>query len=325
MADGPLKTRWAKDVSPKNAWPEYPRPQFVRHDWLSLNGIWELAICSKDAKPEAYTSQILVPFPVESALSGVMKSVSENEKLWYRRAFTVPRNWSGRRVMLNFGAVDFETMVWVNGHEVGRHNGGYDGFSLDITDTLKVAATNEVVVSVWDPTDAGTQPRGKQVRNPHGIWYTPTSGIWQSVWLEPVESTHIEELKITPDVDHGSVRVVPVMTSFPGHCQVELTVRDGGRTLGSYRGLVNQETVLPIKDPKLWSPEHPHLYGLVATLRMDGRTLDRVESYFGLRKISLGKDRHGFTRLLLNNEPYVQFGPLDQGFWPDGILYGSNR
>ena len=191
QAEGPLKTRWAKAVSPDHALPEYPRPQMVRSEWVNLNGLWDLAITAKDApRPARFGTQILVPFCVESALSGVMKRVTENERIWYRRSFEVPRSWSGRRVLLHFGAVDFEATVLVNGREVGQHRGGYDGFSFDITDTLSPLGANELELSVWDPTDAGTQPRGKQIRNPHGIWYTPTSGIWQTVWIEPVSAAH---------------------------------------------------------------------------------------------------------------------------------------
>lgn len=319
-AAGPLKTRWAKDVSLQNALPDYPRPQLVRSDWLNLNGLWDLSIALKeDPRPDAFPMQILVPFPIESALSGVMKRVSENERLWYRRTFEVPRRWRGRTVLLHFGAVDFEAQVWLNGKELGRHRGGYDGFTFDLTGALNLNGTNELLVSAWDPTDAGTQPRGKQVRKPGGIWYTPTSGIWQTVWLEPVSAAYITGLKITPDIDHHSVTVEPATTALLGDFRLELTVHDGFRKLSSATARSGKPSVLALDHPKLWSPEHPHLYGLTATLTLGNRTIDKVESYFGMRKISLGKDQNGFTRLLLNNEPYFQFGPLDQGFWPDGI------
>ena len=318
-AEGPLKTRWAKDVTPQKAWPDYPRPQFVRKEWLNLNGLWDFAITARDAKPDSYTSQILVPFPVESGLSGVMKPVSENDRLWYRQMFGVPAGWLGRRVWLHFGAVDFDTTVWVNGKQVGQHRGGYDGFSFDITDALNKSGENELVVSAWDPTDAGTQPRGKQVRKPNGIWYTSTSGIWQTVWLEPVSAAHISRLKITPDLDHSAVIIQALTTSKLGEVGVELTVRDSSSKVATVFEERGEPVSLPIKEPKVWSPEDPHLYQVTATLKLGGRTIDQVESYFGMRKISLGKDERGFTRLLLNNKPYFQFGPLDQGFWPDGI------
>jgi beta-galactosidase/beta-glucuronidase len=318
-AAGPLKTRWAKDVSPAHAHPEYPRPQMVRKDWQNLNGLWELAITAKGAKPSEFPSRILVPFPVESALSGVMKHVSETDQIWYRRTFELPRGWRERRVLLHFGAVDFETKVWVNGKAVGEHRGGYDAFTFDITSAVDWATPNELVVSVWDPTDAGTQPRGKQVRHPNGIWYTSTSGIWQTVWLEPVASAGIIDLKITPDVDAGAVVVRPVTTATLGGFELEITAREGIRKVGSATVVPGGQAAIPIEKPKLWSPEKPYLYDLEVRLKLGNRTIDKVESYFGMRKISLGKDEKGFTRLMLNNKPYFQFGPLDQGFWPDGI------
>ena len=319
-ASGPLKTRWTKDVSAKSAHPEYPRPQMVRKEWLNLNGLWDLAITGKAAdKPDTYQTQILVPFPVESALSGVMKSVGENERIWYRRAFEVPPAWAGRRVLLHFGAVDFEATVWVNGKEIGQHSGGYDGFTLDITEALKPSGPNELLVTASDPTDAGTQPRGKQVRKPQGIWYTPTSGIWQTVWLEPVSAAYIRGLKIVPDVDGSAVLVRPITTATLGQFIVEVTIRDGLRKVYTATITPGGQITLPVKNAKLWSPEHPNLYQLVVSLKLGDSTIDRVESYFGMRKISLGKDDKGFTRLMLNNQPYFQLGPLDQGFWPDGL------
>ncbi|HEY5911845.1 MAG TPA: sugar-binding domain-containing protein [Verrucomicrobiae bacterium] len=319
-AEGPLKTRWAKDVSPEKALPEYPRPQMVRKDWLNLNGLWRLAIAAKDApRPTEFQTQILVPFPVESALSGVKKAVSENERLWYRRTFELPRGWWGKRVLLHFGAVDFEAKVYVNGKEMGEHRGGYDGFSFDITDSLHPFDPNELVVAVWDPTDAGTQPRGKQVRGPGGIWYTPTSGIWQTVWLEPVSAAHISGLKITPDIDGEAVAVAASIPRPLGEYRLEVTVRDGFSRVGSANGRAVDPVRVSVPKPKLWSPETPHLYQLTASLKVGSRTVDRVESYFGMRKISLGKDMKAFTRMMLNNKPYFQLGPLDQGFWPDGL------
>ncbi len=319
-AQGPLSTRWTKEVTPLKVHPEYPRPQLAREQWLNLNGLWDLAITPKDApRPESFQTEILVPFPVESALSGVMKPVNENERIWYRRSFEVPRSWDSRRVLLNFGAVDFETTVWVNGKEVGRHRGGYDGFSFDVTDALHAIGTNELLVAVWDPTDAGTQPRGKQVRKPHSIWYTPTSGIWQTVWLEPVNAAYIRGLVITPDVDGSAVVVRPLTTALLPDVQINIEVRDRRTKVAAAAVSPGKEARLPIKDAKLWSPENPHLYDLTVSLQLGRRTLDRVDSYFGMRKTSLGKDEKGFTRMLLNNKPYFQLGPLDQGFWPDGL------
>lgn len=319
-AQGPLMTRWANDVSPERVHPEYPRPQLIRKEWLNLNGLWDYAIIAKtEGKPERFSEQILVPFPVESALSGAMKRVTENDRVWYRRTFTLPKKWQGQRVMLNFGAADFETTVWVNGTEVGTHRGGYDAFSFDITSALHLVTPNEIVVSVWDPTDAGTQPRGKQIRNPHGIWYTPTSGIWQTVWLEPVSAAHIQTLEIVPDIDASVVRVKAVTPSTLTGFSLEIAVRQGKKNVAKKSFIPGSDMVIPIKNPILWSPENPFLYDLSVTLKLGSRTVDRVDSYFGMRKTSLGKDDRGFTRMMLNNKPYFQFGPLDQGFWPDGL------
>ena len=291
----------------------------VRADWLNLNGLWDFAITRKEATRATFGNQILVPFPVESALSGVMRPVSENERIWYRRSFAVPRKWEERRLLLHFGAVDFEATVWVNGKEIGHHRGGYDAFSFDITDVVNPIGDNELIVTAWDPTDAGTQPRGKQVRKPNGIWYTPTSGIWQTVWLEPICAAHISGLKITPDVDNSAVTIRPITPPTLGVCMVEVTIRDGRKVV--YTASVNAggQITMPIKNARLWSPEDPHLYSVVVNLKLGNRSVDKVESYFGMRKISLGKDEKGFTRLMLNNKPYFQFGPLDQGFWPDGL------
>lgn len=333
-AAGPLHTRWAKDVSPKNALPEYPRPQMVRKDWLNLNGLWDFAITPKDApKPDSFQTQILVPFPVESSLSGVMKPITENDRIWYRRPFEIPKTWRARRILLNFGAVDFETTVWVNGKEIGRHRGGYDGFSFDITDALNQSGPNELVVAVLDPTDAGTQPRGKQVRKPSGIWYTSTSGIWQTVWIEPVMASHIESLKITPDLDNARVTVKARVAHPPRYSLLKVEVmRHGEIVVATASPAITNESVefeFQLRAPSLWSPETPALYDLKVALLdsnsklTDGErvnpTIDSVTSYFGMRKISLGKDDKGFTRIMLNNKPYFQFGPLDQGFWPDGL------
>jgi hypothetical protein len=303
-AAGPLATRWAKDVSPEKALPEYPRPQMVRKEWLNLNGLWDIKLSGADAK-------ILVPFPIESALSGVMKHA---DRIRYRRSFSLPENWSGRNVLLHFGAVDWEARVSVNGKELGVHRGGYDAFSFDITRVLKSSGEQEITVDVFDPTDAGSQPRGKQVLHPGGIMYTPTSGIWQTVWLEPVAENHIESLLLVPDVDAGCLRL-----TVAGKGSVEAIATDNGRQVGKVSGGAGAELKLEIPDPALWSPDSPHLYDLRVKLRSSGTTVDEVTSYFGMRKIALGKDEHGVTRPMLNGKFVFQVGPLDQGFWPDGI------
>lgn len=331
-APGRLMTRWAADVSPDHVLPEYPRPQLVRPDWLNLNGLWDYALTPTDATamPPQGDGRILVPFAIESALSGVMKEVGPDRRLWYRRSFEVPADWQGRRVKLHFGAVDWQTAVFVNGMRVGEHTGGYDAFSFDITDALKPTGAQELVVSVWDPTDAGYQPRGKQVRQPGGIWYTPTTGIWQTVWLEPVAASHIEALEIRPDVDARAVTVT-VITRATANLEVTVAAqeRSGAAPLRvvatETRAVSGGDTVsattlrLSLRDPRLWSPDHPYLYNLTVTLGDGERTVDSVSSYFGMRKIALAKDAKGVNRLFLNNQPLFQFGPLDQGFWPDGL------
>ena len=304
-ASGSLMTRWAKDVSPKNALPEYPRPQMVRPDWLNLNGLWDIRL------GDGTEARILVPYPIESALSGVMK---HSDRMTYRRRFEIPKEWNGRHVLLHFGAVDWETKVSVNGKELGVHRGGYDPFSFDITDALKSEGPQEITVEVFDPTNDGGQPRGKQTLHPGGIMYTPTSGIWQTVWLEPVEEAHIASLKLVPDLDAGCLRL-----TVEGAGTVEAVASDGGKEIARVNGDAGKELKILIPNPKLWSPETPHLYDLSVTLKSGEKVVDKVTSYFGMRKIALGKDEKGITRPLLNGKFVFQVGPLDQGFWPDGI------
>lgn len=320
-AEGPLMTQWAKDVSPGKAHREYPRPQMVRKSWQNLNGLWEYAIVPKDAQqPEEFDGQILVPFPVESALSGVMKKVGEDNRLWYRRTFKVSGRWrKGQRVMLHFGAVDWDTTVWVNGKELGNHKGGYDPFTFDITDALKKSGTQEIVLSVWDPTDTGNQPRGKQVKKPGGIMYTAVTGIWQTVWLEPVPETYIKAIKIVPDIDNSSVQVEVDTVGDVDQYELNVLVKGKGhlQIIGGTPGL--NKCTIKIENPKLWSPDSPFLYDLEVKLMKDGKTGDKVDSYFGMRKISVRKDQYGINRLCLNNKTLFQYGPLDQGWWPDGL------
>ncbi|HSA01502.1 MAG TPA: DUF4965 domain-containing protein [Candidatus Paceibacterota bacterium] len=330
-APGPLMTRWAKQVTPSKVHPEYPRPQMAREEWLNLNGLWNYAIVDKESsRPANWDGQILVPFPVESALSGVMRRVTDKQRLWYQRSFVVPRSWKNKQVMLNFGAVDWEATVYVNGQEVGSHQGGYDGFSLEITRALKPSGPQEIVVAVWDPTDAGTQPRGKQVQRPNGIWYTPTSGIWQTAWLEPVEPAHIRKLRITPDFDASAVTVQAQALTTGGRTEFQVEVLEGRKVVqeGKVEVLATTRSIPPQASPSIkmsvpnakpWSPASPFLYNLRITLLENGRKVDQIESYFGMRKIALGPDSKGALRLCLNNQPLFQFGPLDQGFWPDGL------
>ena len=316
-AGAKLMTRWGKALSPGKVHQEYPRPQLVRADWANLNGLWDYAIRpATEESPEQADGKILVPFPVESALSGVGRMVGKEKRLWYRRTFEVPESWKGRRVLLHFGAVDWEAKVWVNGKSAGNHRGGYDPFSFDVTGLLTPAGGSQrLEVSAWDPSDEGPQPRGKQVSKPRGIWYTPVTGIWQTVWLEAVPLTSIEALHILPDVD-GKKLKVKAATLGPDKVKVKVSVPSLGI---EGEGAPGDTIELALKKFELWSPAQPKLYDLEVELLSGGKTVDRVESYFGMRKISLGPDQNGIPRILLNGEPLFQFGPLDQGWWPDGL------
>lgn len=327
-AQGPLKTRWAKDVDPKRPLPEYPRPQMAREGWQNLNGLWDYAILPKDSpRPEKFDGQILVPFPVESALSGVMKRVGPDQRLWYRLKFQPSLNCTAQeRRLLHFGAVDWETKVWLNGREIGEHRGGYDPFTFDITDAVSGKGEQELVVSVWDPSDAGPQPRGKQVNKPHGIYYTPATGIWQTVWLETVPAAHVTSVKIVPDLDAKQVKITVSGSKDAANAPVKIEVsgasagpKKASLTPVSASGRAGEEVTLRLGDVHPWSPDEPWLYDLTVTLQSQNQRSDKVNSYFGLRKVSLGQDENGLTRIFLNNKPLFMFGPLDQGFWPDGI------
>ncbi|MDZ7338103.1 MAG: PA14 domain-containing protein [candidate division KSB1 bacterium] len=319
-AHSPLLTRWAKHLSPDNPWPEYPRPHMVRKEWLNLNGLWEFAITPKEAAlPDTFPRTILVPFPVESALSGVAQKVGPDQRLWYRRAFNVPSRWRKGRLLLHFGAVDWEAQVFVNGSLVGEHRGGYDAFSFDVTEALRPEAAQEIVVAVWDPTTAGGQPVGKQTLSPGGIFYTPTSGIWQTVWVEPVPEYHISQLAVYPDLEHTAVRIRAETEGSGPEFTIEAKVWARGKQVSRQVSQVGEELVLSITSPKLWSPADPFLYELSLTLRRSGKAVDKVTSYFGLRTVAVGPDSNGVMRLLVNGRPLFQIGPLDQGFWPDGI------
>jgi Glycosyl hydrolases family 2, sugar binding domain/Glycosyl hydrolases family 2/Glycosyl hydrolases family 2, TIM barrel domain len=310
-----IQSRWAKEVTPENALTAYPRPQLERKDWQNLNGLWEYAITTADAKePARFDGQILVPFPLESALSGVKKSLQPEQRLWYRRKITITPA-TGERTLLHFGAVDWQTKVYLNGKEVGTHTGGYTNFTVDITAAVK-PGENTLVLKVYDPSDRGIGPHGKQVLNPADIYYTPSSGIWQTVWLEKVPTDYITGLIITPDIDKG---IVNVTVNAPAGYTVEVVALRAGTEVGRIKG--NSSIKLPVKvpDAALWSPSSPFLYDLSVTLLKGNKTVDVVKSYFGMRKISIGKDEKGIDRILLNNKPYFNLGTLDQGFWPDGL------
>lgn len=314
-----IKTKWAEEIDVNNVLSEYPRPIMERSDWKNLNGLWDYAIKPVgQAEPAAYDGKILVPFAVESSLSGVMKRLGSENELWYRQTFTVPSAWRGKNVLLHFGAVDWKAEVFVNDIKVGMHKGGYTPFSFDITPYLK-GGSQELVVKVWDGTDEGYQPRGKQVNKPEGIWYTPVSGIWQTVWLEPVAEKHIERVVTTPDIDMKQLRV---QVATQGTCAadiVEVMVKDGDAVVAQAKAAAGQCMEIAMPDMKLWSPENPFLYDLEVRLYAKGKLQDQVKSYTAMRKVSTKRDANGIVRLQLNNEDYVHFGPLDQGWWPDGL------
>jgi len=318
IAENPILTKWASEVDPLKPWLQYPRPDMVRNAWINLNGLWDYSVTQKGKKPEKWDGSILVPYPVESALSGVRKKISEKENLWYKRDFSIPNIWKKKNILLNFEACDWETTVWVDGKEVGTHRGGYDPFTFDITEALDNKKLHELLVCVWDPTDKGTQPRGKQVTSPGSIWYTSTTGIWQTVWIEPVNKSYIASFRTVTNADNGTIIFKTDVKNADAGSLLFKILKEG-RTIATATGKANNETTLQIKDPLLWSPDKPFLYDITIELKNNNKTVDKVKSYTGIRKISIGKTADGFTRMLLNNEFIYQNGPLDQGFWPDGI------
>ncbi|MDX3262201.1 PA14 domain-containing protein [Streptomyces sp. MI02-2A] len=312
-----LRTKWADDVTPANAHREYPRPQLTRDAWQNLNGSWQFAAATAGENPPVgrkLAEQILVPYPVESQLSGIER---HEDRMWYRRTFTVPPGWKigdNKRLQLNFGAVDWQAEVYVNGTKVAEHKGGYDKFSADITDALKPGRSQELIVGVYDPTDAANgenPPIGKQRLDPSGIWYTPTSGIWQTVWLEPVARDHVDQLKLTPHVDSGTLTVEP--QGVRDGVSVTATAYDGKHKVAAATGRTGQPLTLRIPHARLWSPDHPFLYDLRVSVGAD-----RVDSYFGMRSIEVQKI-DGVPRTVLNGKPVFMMATLDQGFWPDGL------
>ncbi|MFS8616680.1 MAG: glycoside hydrolase family 2 TIM barrel-domain containing protein, partial [Solitalea sp.] len=319
IAGDKITTEWAAAVDPSAPLPEYPRPQMVRENWSNLNGLWDYAISPVNAgTPAAYDGKILVPFAVESALSGVGKRVGKDNNLWYRTSFTVPRSMRKQNVLLHFGAVDWHAEVFVNGQKAGEHKGGYDPFSFNITDLLKGRGEQELIVKVWDPSDDGPQPRGKQVKDPKGIWYTPVTGIWQTVWLEGVPESHIADVRNTPDLDASEIRVAARVENGEGN-QLRVTVLDKGSKIAEQTVAVGEEAAIALTNPQQWSPSNPYLYDLKIELLRNNKVVDAVDSYFAMRKISMEKDSKGVQRMLLNNEFVFQYGPLDQGWWPDGL------
>lgn len=317
---GKLMTEWGEKVTPGNAWNEYPRPQLKRSEWLNVNGLWEYCILPKEsAKPEIFTGNILVPFAVESSLSGVGKPVLPTEKLWYRRTLEIPKSWEHKKVILHFDAVDWESSVWLNGKLAGTHKGGSTAFSFDVTKYLK-SGKLEIVLSVWDPTDNGSQPRGKQVLDPKGIWYTAVTGIWKTVWLEPVGNTSFKSVYPASDIDKGQIKLQTEIEGAHGGEEIRVRILKNNQSVVEKIFTSANDLILSIPSPKLWSPESPELYQLKLALYRNDKLLDEVDSYFAMRKISKITDNQGFQRIQLNDKTIFQYGTLDQGWWPDGLL-----
>lgn len=320
--EGKIVTPWAEKVNVANVHPEYPRPQMVRQNWVNINGLWNYSIVPKsasEARPASFDGQILVPFAVESALSGVGKTVGKDSVLWYQRNIDFAPKLKDQRVLIHFGAVDWKCDVFVNGKPAGTHQGGYDPFSFDITDLLVKKKQQDISVRVWDPSSDGPQPRGKQIKNPHAIWYTPVTGIWQTVWLETVPTTHIADFKQIPDIDKQTVSVTTTLTNAAATDKIKIVAMDGASKVADQEIASGENAVLNIPNAKLWSPENPFLYDLTISVTRNGKVIDEVKSYFAMRKISMQLDANGIQRMALNNKFLFQYGPLDQGWWPDGL------
>lgn len=325
-AENKLTTSWGENISENQIWQEYPRPIMERDKWSNLNGYWEYTITeSSQIQPTEFSGKIRVPFAIESQLSGVEKRLDADKALWYKRDFKIPSQWKDQNIILHFGAVDWQADVWVNNIKVGCHKGGFTPFSFDITSAINANGTNTIVVRVLDSTDKGFQPRGKQVTNPEGIWYTPVSGIWQTVWLEPVNKIHIRNIKSLPDIDRNTLTVNIEESNTDLSVIGEVVVYDNGKEVACGRSINNQpiEIQMP-KDVKYWSPDSPFLYDLSIRLFCNGKVVDEVESYAAMRKYSMKRDSEGIVRFQLNNKDIFQFGPLDQGWWPDGLYTAPN-
>lgn len=314
-----IKTAWAEKIDPNNVLPEYPRPIMERDRWQNLNGLWDYAILPVgQQEPQTFDGKILVPFAVESSLSGVQKELGKGKELWYRRTFTIPSDWKSKNIILHFGAVDWKAEVYLNNIKIGTHTGGYTPFSFDITPFL-TSGNQKLLVKVWDPTSDNSIPRGKQVTNPNGIWYTPVSGIWQTVWLEPVNNKHIVGVTPIADIDNHNLKVKVCTKNTESSDIVEVKLKDNNKVIASAKGVAGQTLDIAIPNAKLWSPESPFLYDLDVAIIERGKPVDKVSSYAAMRKVSKKRDVNGIIRMQLNNKDIFHFGPLDQGWWPDGL------
>jgi beta-galactosidase/beta-glucuronidase len=321
IVPGRITSPWADSVNPASVLQEYPRPQMKRNEWVNLNGLWQYSALPKsdvEAVPASFQGTILVPFAIESALSGVGKTVGKDSILWYYRTINVAQNKKGKKLLLHFGAVDWRSDVFINGKKVGSHEGGYDPFTVDITSALKKGSKQQLAVRVWDPTNDGPQPHGKQVVKPEGIWYTPVTGIWQTVWLETVSETYIASTNQTPDLDQKNIWVSANIQNLQPNDLVSISAWKGNEKVAEKTGTDTSATLM-ISDPETWSPANPFLYDLKVTVMRRGKVVDEVKSYFAMRKISLKPDEKGIQKMMLNDKFLFQFGPLDQGWWPDGL------
>ena len=321
-----LKTRWGINLDPKKVWQEYPRPQLERKDWINLNGPWKYSIRNQgDIDPDEHDGYILVPFPLESSLSGVMKSLTADQVIYYEKTVTLPEEWDGKHVLLNFGAVDWKCEVFINKKRVGEHTGGYSYFYFDITNYLK-GRKNVITLRVTDITDSVDsswgkyQPVGKQTLTPNGIWYTPSSGIWQTVWLEPVTAHYIDKIDINNNYDNKEIKLTfNVANSLK--LPIEYCIKYNDQIIANGKGKSNQEITINVSQNfHPWSPTEPNLYMIMADLKSDAKDLlDSITSYTTIRKLESRKDSAGIPRIFLNDKPLFNIGPLDQGYWPDGI------
>ncbi|KAL6230396.1 hypothetical protein BDW75DRAFT_73694 [Aspergillus navahoensis] len=318
----PLTTDWTEEVG-TNPWPEYPRPQLQRSQWQNLNGVWQYrdagSAAAIDAPPfgQSLDTEVLVPSCLESGLSGL-----QGQNLfysWLSTNFSVPNDWQDNNVLLNFGAVDNEATVFINGQNVAFHRGGYFAFTVDVTEYINFGGSNELLVFVYDPTDtAGTMvPLGKQTLNPSHIFYRPCSGIWQTVWLESAPAEHISKLDVNAEMN-GEVTVT-VHTTSNSTSAVKISIEDGSDIVATHSGSANTEFKFTVDNVKLWAPDTPNLYNVTVTLGDD-----TVTSYTGFRTISKG-EVNGVVRPLVNGEFRFLFGTLDQGFWPDGLYTPPTR
>jgi beta-galactosidase/beta-glucuronidase len=298
-----IKTKWASQVDPAKTLPEYPRPIMERSQWKNLNGLWNYSIQDFGKNvPSKYDGQILVPFAVESSLSGVMKEVGAKKELWYETNFSIESNWNNKNILLHFGAVDWKTEVFINDIKVGSHTGGYTPFSFDITPFIQKGKTQKLVVKVWDPSNDGPQPRGKQVKNPEGIWYTPVTGIWQTVWIEPVNAKSITALKTMPNIDQNTISIKADIVGATTGDVVEISVFDAGKEIAKEKAVVGESNDIVLNNVKLWSPENPFLYETKIRLISNNKVVDEVKSYFAMRKIASKRDENGIMRMQLNNK-----------------------